>query len=595
LLACVVSCGGAGAGESPLETAKRLAVSDRREDRVKAFQIYAALKKPGTALGDEYTYRYAELCLAFHAAGEPRMLDEARRAFGDLETGGGSRWALRGKVGQFRVAAAEGRRDEAIRGLDRFLAQQTKCERAVEAAYYLGCLRAGRPDDAAELRQARIALEYALQLHEAVSRYNAPLVSAAEIRAQLDGVCRKLKELTDGRLKTLFGKAEQLRAGRKYDEAIAAYGAIRTEFPGERLAELSGLRVAECLRDQGRLKEAIARAQAFAGEDPLGAYRGQAHLLVGDICLERFFDVAGAEPEFRCLLEPGKAQPVWVAAERARFLAAQAAAGARPPEAAAVADETWKETLPHAHERVGIFEYLRRNRDKAIEHFEISQKLQPNKSYGDEPGQGMADLADKIRRQVEIVPEFLLAERAERPKLVLVLASLYLGGWRDEKALDLFRRVAGGEFKEASLNQKAYAQVKIAEGLFYLRKDDEAIKVLEQFEKDPWRKTAFVGRALLQLAVTINRKGDVERAMTYLDKCHAAEPNSEFGESAFYQKAFGFYALNRNEEARRLFREYAARYPNSWAMRQGHVAYFLSTIEKRLAEEKAQKDESGKK
>ena len=75
--------------------------------------------------------------------------------------------------------------------------------------------------------------------------------------------------------------------------------------------------------------------------------------------------------------------------------------------------------------------------------------------------------------------------------------------------------MAGGEFKEASLNQKAYAHVKIAEGLFYKRKDKEAIKVLKLFLKKPYNRTLFTARALLQLSVVTNRHGDWKESLTY--------------------------------------------------------------------------------
>ena len=123
----------AAAAETPLEIARRLAASEKRDERVQALQQLKALGRPGTAGGDEALFCYAELCLCFHAEGERNALTEAKRAFAELKEKSGSRWGLRGEIGLHRLAAVDGRRDEAIKGLDRFLAQQTKCERAVEA------------------------------------------------------------------------------------------------------------------------------------------------------------------------------------------------------------------------------------------------------------------------------------------------------------------------------------------------------------------------------------------------------------------------------------------------------------------------------
>jgi tetratricopeptide (TPR) repeat protein len=305
--------------------------------------------------------------------------------------------------------------------------------------------------------------------------------------------------------------------------------------------------------------------------------------------------VAGAEPEFRCLLEPEKSQPAWVKQERDRYLYARQVAGVRPPEATARAGETWQEVLFHAHERLGIFEYLRRNPDRAIEHFEASQKLHPNKSYGDGPGQGMADLADRIRRKVEIVPDLMLAERAERPKLVLVLASLYMGGWRDERALELFRRVAGGEFKEASLTQRAYARMKEAEGCFMLRRDEEALKCLRDFEKPPYAQTPFAPKAILRISVVLGRMDRWEESDRYMEKCYTLYPGTWHGEYAFYQMAFTHYVNGDPAVALRFYRDFQSRYPNSEYVRLGHVKSFIEACEWKIEEKKGQKkQETGK-
>jgi outer membrane protein assembly factor BamD (BamD/ComL family) len=586
--------GGEGTGRpaspSALDRAKTLARCERREGRVRALAWLAKLARPGTTAGDEATYRYAELCLRFHSEGEPGALPRARKAFERLARSAGSRWGLRGRVGAWRVQALEGKRAEAVKNLDRFLGRNTKCERAVEAAFHLGCIHAGKKDDLAELKRARRALKHALALHAAVKKYHPPLVEAREIRAKLARVEKRIRELEAGRLKTLFARAEKLRRAKKFDAAVRLYAEIRRDFPGRDLAELSAVRIAECHLGRGELKKALETARDFVAANPLGAYRGHAHVLIGDVHLERLFDVTGAEPEFRCVLEPAKQsrRPKWVALRRQRMIAyRQVDPRNTPPDARAHA--SWKQVLHHAHERAGIFEYLRRNYKKAAEHFDASQRLKPNRTYGNHPHQGMSELADRIRRKVEIIPPSMLAERAGRPKLVLLLASLYMEGWRDQRALDLLRRVAGGEFKEASLNQRAYAQVKIAEGLFYNRKDAEAIKVLRKFEAKPYNATAFAARALLQLAVVVNRKHGLAEGLKYLDKCYRRDPGSEWGRMALYQKAFAMYATDRTEEALRLFKEYAARYPHSFPVRQGHVKSFVKELRADLAEKKRKK------
>ena len=571
----------------PLDVAKKLAASGARADQVKALAILRQLARPGTTSGDEATYRYAELCLRLHAGGEKNALAESKKAFEKLKAGAGSRWGLRGKLGLLRVAAAEGRRAEAIRGLDRFLGLQTRCERAVEAAYFLGQIRSARRKSLDELRSAQRAFGYALELHRSVARYHRPLVSAKQIGARLAWVRKRIWELEAGELKVLFAKAEKLRGASKYDAAVGIYRRIRGKFPGRRLSELSGLRIPQCLFAKKQLKKAVKSAREFIALDPLGAYRGSAHLLVGDIQLEHFFSVTGSEPEFRCILDPGR-RPAWVDPERQKLIAWRKLDPKKTPPSKEV-HGTWKGVRYAAHERAGILEYLRRNYDAAAKHFEASARLKPDRTYGSQAGQGMAELVGKIRRKVEILPPLVLAERAERPKLVLMLASLYMAGWRDDRAMGLLKRVADGEFPEASLNQKAYAHVKMAEGLFYKRKDKEAIGTLKLFLKKPCALSPFAARALLQLSVVTNRSGDWAESLTYLDRCHARFPHTAWGRSALYQKAYAYYARERSRKALQLFKEYVAKYPDALPVKTGAAEYFINQCRKDIAEEKRQK------
>ena len=232
LVRCAALGGEPRKPETPLEKARRLAASKEKKDSVQAFRWFKALGKPGTARGDEALFRYAELCLRFHAEGERGTLAEARRAFTDLKEKAGSRWGLRGKVGLLRILAIEGKRDEAIKGFDQFLAQQTKCERAVEAAYYLGCIFAEKSDDVGELRKAQKALVYSLALHKAVSKYNLPIVETRTIRAKLAEAKRMIEIKKYGKGWVLYRDAEAKRRSRKaYLEAYLAYDGIKKEFP----------------------------------------------------------------------------------------------------------------------------------------------------------------------------------------------------------------------------------------------------------------------------------------------------------------------------------------------------------------------------
>jgi tetratricopeptide (TPR) repeat protein len=251
-----------------------------------------------------------------------------------------------------------------------------------------------------------------------------------------------------------------------------------------------------------------------------------------------------------------------------------------PPDARAHA--SWKQVLHHAHERAGIFEYLRRNYKKAAEHFDASQRLKPITTYGDTPYQGMARLAERIRLGDEIVPAYILFDKGSRPKLVLLLASLYLGGWRDKKALALFQRVANGEFKEASINQRAYARMKEAEAYSNLEQDKKAVTALKHFDKTPYANTPAAAEALLHCSVVLARMRKDAEADKYMVKCYTDYPNTEIGQYALYQMAFIHFMRGEYKLSLAKFTYFAKAYPDSPYVRLGHAHRFIKAVRKRI-------------
>jgi tetratricopeptide (TPR) repeat protein len=233
--------------ETPLDTAKRLADSKEQKDRAQALQLLKGLGKPGTAPGDEALARYGDLCLRFYAEGEKAGLEEAKRAFTELKEKAHSRWGLKSKVGLLRVAAAEGKRDEAIRGLDWFLANQGKDDASIEAAYYLGCVYAQQKDDLQQIQLSLKAWDYSLKLFGLYRAYYTGDLAENTIRGQITWAQERIREIKAGPLKLAFEKAEAAKAAGKHDEAIKLYEWIIKEDPAHELAQLSGLRICECV------------------------------------------------------------------------------------------------------------------------------------------------------------------------------------------------------------------------------------------------------------------------------------------------------------------------------------------------------------
>jgi tetratricopeptide (TPR) repeat protein len=519
------------------------------------------LAEPGTRRGDQATYWYAEQCLRFHREGERRALAEAKRAFADLQKNGGSRWGLRGRIGLWRVMAAAGKSEAAVKGLDRFLGQNTKCERAAEAAYFLGRIQAGARDDLVALRRAQRSLAYAARLHESVGRYRTPVVSMGTIEALLRRVKRRIWALEAGKLKVLFDRAEKLRRAKRFDAAIGVYRQIREEFPGHDLTELSGVRVAQCLFGKKQPKKAVAEGREFVALDPLGAYRGHAHLLIGDIHLEHFFDVAACEPEFRCILDPRK-RPKWVDPLRRKLVTYRKLDPKKTPPAKEV-HKTWKGVLYAAHERAGILEYVRRRFDLATKHFAASARLKPVKGLEKETGIGMAEVADLCRKRKMPLDEVLLGQGDDRTRLVLFLGAVYMKGWRDNRAMKLFARVYGNEFGRATLDQRAYARARMGEGYNHLEQREQALKVYAGFESPPLSRSIYAADALLQKAALLSRRGERKKAIRCAEVCFTKYPNTVWADWAMYQRAFFAYCSDDKREARKWLRAAVGRYPRS--------------------------------
>ena len=546
--------------ETPLAKARRLASSKNKQDRILALKQLKALGKPGTTSGDEALYRYGELALRFHREGNRQGLAEAKRAFEELQKGAGSRFGLRGKIALWRVLAIEGKRKEAIKEMDRFLAIQTKCERAVECAYYLGCIYAGKKGDLGELKNAQRALGYALALHKSVGKYHKPLVSTKTIGARLAWVRKRIWEIQAGKLRVLFAKAEKLRKAKKYDAAVKVYRQIRREFPGHDLTELSGLRIPQCFFAKKQLKKAVTEAREFVALDPLGAYRGGAHLIIGDIQLEHLFNVKDSEPEFRCILDPNK-RPTWVDPERRKLIAYRKLDPKKTPASKAV-HKTWKGVHYAAHERVGILEYIRRKFDVAAKHFETSARLKPVKGLEQEPGIGMAEVAELCRKRKMPLDEELLGQGDDRSRLVLFLGSVYIRGWKDDRAYRLFELVYKNEFKQATADQRAYARARMGAKHLYKGETKKALSMYKDTVKR-FPKSRYAADALLQHASALSREGKLREALPYIDACYNKYPSTKWADWALYQRAFIAYRHEVAPVALQYYRKAIATYPRS--------------------------------
>lgn len=563
----------AGAGElakqeAPLETAKRLAASKEQKERVQALQLLKALAQPGKPEGDEALARYGDLCLRFQVEGEKGALAEAKRAFTELKEKSHSRWGLKATVGLLRVTAAEGKREEAIKGFDRFLLTQGKDDAFIDAAYYMGCLYAEAQDDLKQLELARKPLDYALKLLREQKNYYLGDITEEMIRGKLSWINERIREIKAGPLKLAFEKAERLRQANKFQEAIPVYEWIAKENPEHILAECSGLRVGQCLFGLKKTPEAVKHLGEFIKAKPLGAYRGHAHLELGDYWLEQEFRAACAEAEYGAILhpekfaapDPNKTPDFWKGAIDPKIfqaqpdtsipnedpLAAEALQSADPARRKALitaeipkdAHETWGEIIPDARIRLGIVTYMRADFKTADQHFSTSYQMRPNEKFGKGIPSGMLLLAEKCRKRQLPVPAYVLCNGGDRVRVCLFLAGAYLEGWGADKAIILFERVVSGDLqKEAHPEQSAYALCQLGESYWGKGDGNKARDIWRRFAAKPFDQTMIAPKALLKLGCTTFTKTQNPKDLSLIEQVYVKYPASDAAPLALYQHA----------------------------------------------------------
>ena len=579
--------------ETPLDTAKRLAANKKREDRAQALQLLKTLGKPGTAPGDEALARYGDLCLRFYSEGEKAGLEEAKKAFASLKDSAHSRWGLKSRIGLARVAAAEGQREEAIKALDAFLSSQGKDDAFVEAAYWLGVIRAEKKDDLKELQLALKALDYSLKLFSQHKGYYEGDLTEDAIRAKISWVHEHIREIKAGPLKLAFEKAERLKATGKYEEAIKLYEWIIKEDPEHILADCSGLRIGQCLFGLKKNSEALKHLAEFIKTKPLGAYRGHAHLELGDYWLEQEFRAACAEAEFGAILhpakysvpDPGKTPDFWKGAIDPKVfqaqpatsisdedpLAAEAMQSVDPARRKALiaaeiprdTHDTWGEVIPDAHIRLGIVTYMRADFKTADQHFSTSYQMRPDEKFGRGIPSGMLLLAEKCRKRELPVPAYCLCSGGDRARVCLFLAGAYLEGWGTDKAMRLFERIGTGDLqKEANPEQVAYAICQMGECHWNNGDGDKARDMWRKFTAKPYDQTRAAPSALLKLGCTTFTKTQNPDDLKLLVAVYTKYPSSEEAPRALFQHACVIW-MREPRQAETLLRLLQNRYPNN--------------------------------
>ncbi len=578
LVRCAALGGEPRKPETPLEKTKRLAASEEKKDRVQALRWFRALGKPGTARGDEALFRYAELCLRFHAEGEKGTLAEARRAYGELKTKSRSKWGIRGKIGLCRCAALEGRRLEAMLELDQFLLKQGREDVFVDAAYYLGCMSAQDKENLKGLKRARVAFNYALKLRRARGKYYVGLVTERDIRHRWRSLKHDIDRLALGEDFLLYRRAESLRrSGRGFKKALELYRVVIKKHPANIYAEASRLYAPLCLVGLKKLDGAQRDLWAFYQKDKNGLYRGEALLELGRIELEhrvrplearkyfgllnKWFERARKEvpdnkmrikPAARRLTAPPKAEKKadhWGNINKQRI---------RPGQL--VNRRTCGWYLDDLEEQCagfrGFIYFVEGKKEQALKCYEKILKYDRQTKRMQKAGV-WNDYA-RLKWGAEhgylyAYPEDLRLYRG-RQRFVILLADFYYCTERFDKARDLAERLLANEFGNLRTEQKIYPHVLIGSALYRTKGRKAAFLAFEKGLKA--KRICFSRDRLALIAVSVSaRVRDIDvhlRGHECLKKLAFSGRRNRFVYEAMIEFGLRMFYVGRDAEGKKM-------------------------------------------
>jgi len=410
-----------------------------------------------------------------------------------------------------------------------------------------------------EYQTAVEAIEFALGY--ARSRY----YDRPDLVRRLEALLGEARRLADskGEPQDTFDRAERFRTQGKFREALDLYETIVKGYPGHALRHPAGHFAGICLAGMKKYDEALKRAVTFIDEAPEGPWRGQAHLLVGDLLLEHFFDARAAEWHYAAIIYPGLLKKGGEAAKEAAkgrpFNPPAHLADMRP-------DPTWADALPDAYERLGLCFYLRGRLDVAEKYLAEELRLRPTRKLGAYTiGSNLRYLLDMCRQKKNPVyfKEHVLAGD-RRVQTLLFLASAYLEAGDTAKALSLLERLGHMPLAQAATAaQKAYAQMETAEALRLSFRFQEALKALEKFEGE-YQAMPMAPMALMDKAALLLSLDDKPAALVTYQRIYTLYPHSEEVPKALYYAGYVYYFTEEWQKALAAFRLLRSRYPKTW-------------------------------
>lgn len=452
---------------------------------------------------------------------------------------------------------ALGKSDAALIVFD-WVASSARGEALILAAEGCGKCRIAMQDFKEAIRNFEFALKILKTVKDDYGTYD-------KLGARLKGELVKARQMADnkGEPQATFDRAGKLRTEGKFREALELYEGIIKEYPEHPLTHPAGYLAAECLAGQKKYEEALKRAGAFIEESLEGPWRGQAHLLIGDLLLEHFFDAQSAQWHYGAILYPALLKKDGAGAARAAkrqpFDPPDRLADPRP-------DPSWAEVLPDGCERFGLTFYMQSRFDLAEKYLAEELRLRPTrKMVGYTILNNTQRLLEMCRnKKSPVYFNKLVMTGDARVQTLLFLASAYLEAGEVAKAGELLENLDRPPLSlAASATQKAYAQMERAEALRLSFRFPEAIKALEKFEGE-YQAAPMAPMALMDKASTHLTVDDKLAAVKTYQRIYSLYPTSTEAPRAMYFEGYIYYFTEQWEKSLTAFRLLRSRYPKSW-------------------------------
>ncbi|TQE98287.1 MAG: hypothetical protein FKY71_14630 [Spiribacter salinus] len=362
-----------------------------------------------------------------------------------------------------------------------------------------------------------------------------------------------------------FGHAEKLRKGERFADALVKYRWVIDHHQQHPLARQSEYRVVQSLFAAREDDQALAAAQSYLDADADGAWRGQIHLALAHHHLLARFDPPLACYHARAVLRPGRFVPYWTPDGRRVWRSWQKdfrKGLAYVPEQRAP-DPSWGKVHPDAHNLLGVATFYSERFQDAVQHFERSTALRPNRRFGDAPA-GMHIVAGFARGERWPLPKRFVRQGDERARFALFYAECLTEGMEHDRSLEIFTRVWSRNGCEPTAEQRAYARYGMGQAVFRmeLSKRPLARTYLQEFLDEPLSRSSIAPRALLALAVLESVDAETRKAIDLLDHILTTYRTSEWHDIILYNRAFQAIYDSPREEAIRWYKRFLREYPD---------------------------------